>query len=663
MREDLHEQAEERNGGSTATPDQPLAAVYSRITKRRGTETASILAGLVRALYLDTSSFHFDSLERLDESSRRLAEALIRAKLSGSIPQERWEKAHHLTREFEAHRPAEARAEAPPVLSSVMERGALPTEAPRREAPLRDWMDKMDALMDAAKISRPLIASSKSGVARPPARRKYSGYAAAAVIAIAALALLVGVDLVGDSGEPLRREVKLAGVGHQPLNATAGLQPAPDLKSETRADAPSGTGFIIGSTGDTAAPPAEKPAMPPRSDATLPIESKPREPVMAESAIAQKPASPSEKQPVKAASTEKPKPLSSEKQKTATAEKPAADKTKDKAAKPPERPSEKQVAEAPRVETASPLMALALAPGPEAGPSIGDKVDAALKPAPAVPEPQPTPPKPAESKPTAPEPQPVAIPEPAPDPPDQTAAVAPKPEAPAKPPAPTGPASRGPGEDWLGGHEELDLGLRQFAAGNYPDAAANLQKALQAGLTLKRDRVKAQKHLALAQCAQGQDSLCRSGFATLLKLDPDHELDPKEVTHDSIEPIFRSVKTAGSKKTTSETRAPKSVGEDWLGGAEEFDLGLKQFETGNYQEAASSLQKALNAGLTLKRDQVKAHKHIALAHCAQGRETQCRDAFARLLKLDPEHELDPKDSSYRSAEAVFRSVKLKTARK
>ena len=54
------------------------------------------------------------------------------------------------------------------------------------------------------------------------------------------------------------------------------------------------------------------------------------------------------------------------------------------------------------------------------------------------------------------------------------------------------------------------------------------------------------------------------------------------------------------------------------------------------------LQMALDAGLTLKGDQLKAHKYLAFIHCASSREKRCREEFVKVLEINPKFELDPR---------------------
>jgi Tfp pilus assembly protein PilF len=84
--------------------------------------------------------------------------------------------------------------------------------------------------------------------------------------------------------------------------------------------------------------------------------------------------------------------------------------------------------------------------------------------------------------------------------------------------------------------------------------------------------------------------------------------------------------------------------------------GLKQYEDGRYAESLKSLQSAISQGLS-EGDRVRAHKHVAFIHCAQGRERACRDEFRKALRVDPGMELAPAEAGHPAWGPVFRAVK------
>jgi tetratricopeptide (TPR) repeat protein len=95
-------------------------------------------------------------------------------------------------------------------------------------------------------------------------------------------------------------------------------------------------------------------------------------------------------------------------------------------------------------------------------------------------------------------------------------------------------------------------------------------------------------------------------------------------------------------------------------GAPELVAGIKLYEDGKYREASKTLRSAVPR--LNKADQVKAHKYLAFIECASGRKSQCRDEFAKALKIDPSFELEPSEAGHPLWGPVFRSVKQKARR-
>ena len=84
--------------------------------------------------------------------------------------------------------------------------------------------------------------------------------------------------------------------------------------------------------------------------------------------------------------------------------------------------------------------------------------------------------------------------------------------------------------------------------------------------------------------------------------------------------------------------------------------GLKQYDDGDYQPAAKSLQSAIDQGLADK-DKVNAHKHLAFIHCSNGRTATCREEFRKALAIDPKLELTPAEAGHPGWGPIFRSLK------
>jgi Tfp pilus assembly protein PilF len=92
------------------------------------------------------------------------------------------------------------------------------------------------------------------------------------------------------------------------------------------------------------------------------------------------------------------------------------------------------------------------------------------------------------------------------------------------------------------GDKELATGIKQYEEGDYAQAQAHLQAALEAGLRSSADQVKAHKYLAFTYCVTSREKQCREEFRKLLEIDPNFELPPGEAGHPIWGPVFRSVK-------------------------------------------------------------------------------------------------------------------------
>ena len=84
--------------------------------------------------------------------------------------------------------------------------------------------------------------------------------------------------------------------------------------------------------------------------------------------------------------------------------------------------------------------------------------------------------------------------------------------------------------------------------------------------------------------------------------------------------------------------------------------GVRQYEDGNYADAAKQIQAALSQGLATA-DRVRAHKYLAFIDCVTDRVPACRDEFRKALAIDPGMELAPAEAGHPIWGPVFRSVK------
>lgn len=183
------------------------------------------------------------------------------------------------------------------------------------------------------------------------------------------------------------------------------------------------------------------------------------------------------------------------------------------------------------------------------------------------------------------------------------------------------------------GRSALNEGIRQYNDGQHSAAAKSLQSALDLGLS-DRQQAEAHKYLAFIHCSVGRTGSCRDEFRMALNADPNLALAPAEAGHPVWGPVFRAVKTE----------------------ADPFGVGLKQFDEGDYDASAKSLQAALERGLPPK-DQVNAYKHLAFIHCASNRVAACREEFSKALTMDPALELSPAEEGHPVWGPVFRTLK------
>jgi Tfp pilus assembly protein PilF len=109
----------------------------------------------------------------------------------------------------------------------------------------------------------------------------------------------------------------------------------------------------------------------------------------------------------------------------------------------------------------------------------------------------------------------------------------------------------------------------------------------------------------------------------------------------------------------SDVKLAQSEVTGWFGGNKgdaALAAGLKQYEDGNYGEAAKQLQTAIDRGLSSSK-RVNAHKHLAFIHCVSGRTGPCREEFRKALAVDPNLQLSAAEAGHPTWGPVFRSVK------
>ena len=95
-------------------------------------------------------------------------------------------------------------------------------------------------------------------------------------------------------------------------------------------------------------------------------------------------------------------------------------------------------------------------------------------------------------------------------------------------------------------------------------------------------------------------------------------------------------------------------------GAGALSSGLREYEDGDYAEAARNLQGAIDLGLT-DGERANAHKHLAFIHCASGRDRACREEFRKALSINPVLELAAAEAGHPAWGPVFSSLKAAPA--
>jgi DedD protein len=637
MRKDLESDSGAPGVYRGADPEL-LAAVYSHMSEHRQHETSRILAGLIRALHLDSSSFQFECLQRLDPVSRAFAEALIKARLANAFPVDSWENAYHLTREFENF--PGSHDEAPPTRPAVEKHGKEApgngTETKPRVSPsLEELLSETEALLKAARAEEnaspetreesapsPVPAAQETAV-RPvapepesasrrvtPAPKRKLGYVLAAflTVAIVALVVLMAPNWQSSESRPTQAHTPPAVEQVQaPIPAAAPPSPPPEVAHQP-----------AGALGRAPAPETKIAASPEKSE----IEHKPATAPAAKSEIENQ-----------------------------AAAKSAGQKSPDE--KPGERQYFVQLGTFANPANARQLQQRASAEGFRAYTEVVNSPEGKTTRVRAGPFPTREEAQRARAKLK----EPIAEKEQA----KEAARVA------AKSAASVDTAKRKDPEfalDWESDPESGALTMADrvatpapAASGDKPDRMALAPKP--AGAAPEPPQQAAGAIPAPEPRQPAAKPADQEGLAAPER--PQALTTSSEVAETAKQPTVVALKPESlPKPPPPRGTLRKDPGEDWLGGHEDLNLGIEQFEAGQYRDAAVNLQKALASGLSIKRDRVKAQKYVALAHCAEGRETQCREAFQRLLKLDPGHELDAKEASIRSAGPIFHSVKNDT---
>jgi Tfp pilus assembly protein PilF len=89
------------------------------------------------------------------------------------------------------------------------------------------------------------------------------------------------------------------------------------------------------------------------------------------------------------------------------------------------------------------------------------------------------------------------------------------------------------------GQQKMAEGIKEYDAGNYAQAMAMLQAALDKGLQNKTDEIRTHKYLAFATCLKGTVKQCRAEFHAIFTLDNKFQLSPSEIGHPAWKKIYK----------------------------------------------------------------------------------------------------------------------------
>ena len=95
---------------------------------------------------------------------------------------------------------------------------------------------------------------------------------------------------------------------------------------------------------------------------------------------------------------------------------------------------------------------------------------------------------------------------------------------------------------------------------------------------------------------------------------------------------------------------------------QKLDIGVREYEEGNYVASMNALQGVLETKIANKDDKLVAYKYLAFIHCISSREKLCRDYFRKVLAINPNFELSPAEAGHPIWGPVFRSVKGKSGK-
>jgi tetratricopeptide (TPR) repeat protein len=88
-----------------------------------------------------------------------------------------------------------------------------------------------------------------------------------------------------------------------------------------------------------------------------------------------------------------------------------------------------------------------------------------------------------------------------------------------------------------------------------------------------------------------------------------------------------------------------------------YEQGLASYRDNRFDPALAELNSAILNGDLTSDENINARKHIAFIHCISHRETQCREQFQAILKINSKFDLAPNEAGHPTWGPVWRSVK------
>ena len=96
---------------------------------------------------------------------------------------------------------------------------------------------------------------------------------------------------------------------------------------------------------------------------------------------------------------------------------------------------------------------------------------------------------------------------------------------------------------------------------------------------------------------------------------------------------------------------------DQLAAEAALNDGMELYLKGDYNGAIKRFGSVGDGGLVEKSTQIELLKHMAFSYCVTHRQTQCRHAFEKILKVDPTFDLTPGEKGHPLWGPVFTKVK------